>query len=131
MTDALAPPRYLLDSNICIYLLEGLSARARERTEQCALGEIATSSIAYAEVLRGVDPNDDRAMASARAFFAVCSVLPFGTAAAEAYQHMPFRRARFDRLIGAHALALGLTIVTNNETDYADIPGLVVENWTR
>ena len=131
MTEARAQPRYLLDSNICIYLMEGLSATARARTEQCALGEIATSAIAYAEVLRGVDPTDARAMAAARAFFDVCTVLPFGTAAAEAYQHMPFRRARFDRLIGAHALALGLTVVTDNEADYNDISGLLVENWTQ
>ncbi|ANC87661.1 type II toxin-antitoxin system VapC family toxin [Sphingomonas sp. NIC1] len=131
MTEARVQPRYLLDSNICIYLLEGLSATARTRAEQCALGEIATSAIAYAEVLRGVDPADDRAMAAARAFFDVCTVLPFEGMAAEAYQHVPFRRARFDRLIGAHALALGLTVVTNNETDYNDIPGLMVENWVQ
>lgn len=131
MTEVLAQPRYLLDSTICVYLLRGLSPHARDRAEQCALGEIATSSVACAEVLRGVDPADERAMAAARSFFAVCSVLPFGVAAAEAYQRVPFRRARFDRLIGAHALALGLTVVTNNEADYTDIPGLAVENWTQ
>ena len=57
-------------------------------------------------------------------------MLPFEEVAAEAYQLVPFRRGRFDRLIAAHALALGLTVVTNNEEDFADIPGLAIENWT-
>ncbi len=124
-------PRYLLDSNICIYVLEGLSDVARARVEACAPGEIAASSITYAEVLRGVDPSNARAMAATKAFFTVCRVLPFGDAAAEVYQRVPFRRGRFDRLIGAHAIALGLIVVTNNEGDFDDIPGLSVENWTR
>ena len=94
-------------------------------------GEIAASSITYAEVLRGVDPENARAMAAIKAFFSVCRVLPFEELAAEVYQRVPFRRGRFDRLIGAHAVALGLIVVTNNERDFADIPGLMVENWTR
>lgn len=124
-------PRYLLDSNICIYVLEGLSDVARARVERCAPGEIAASSITYAEVLRGIDPTNVRAMSATKAFFSVCKVLPFEERAAEIYQRVPFRRGRFDRLIGAHAMALGLTVVTNNEDDFADIPGLLVENWTR
>ena len=43
---------------------------------------------------------------------------------------MPFKRARFDRLVAAHALSLDLGIVTNNIVDFADVPGLRVENWT-
>lgn len=131
VADAKSTPLYLLDSNICIYLLEGLSEKARDRVEACAPGEIVTSAVAYAEVLRGVDSADRRAMVATKAFFTVCPVLPFDGAAAEAYQDVPFRRGKFDRLIGAHALALGLTVITNNDSDYADIPGLRVENWTR
>jgi tRNA(fMet)-specific endonuclease VapC len=44
---------------------------------------------------------------------------------------LPFRRASYDRLIAAHALSLDLTLITNNEGDFADVPGLRVENWTR
>ena len=43
---------------------------------------------------------------------------------------LPFKRARFDRLLAAHALSLGVTIITNNEADFADVPELAVENWT-
>lgn len=126
MTD----PRYLLNSNIFIYLIEGLSIPARTRAEQCAPGELVTSSIVYAEVLSGVAASNSAALRAVRALLRVCPVLPFEEVAAEAYQLVPFRRGRFDRLIGAHALALGLTVVTNNEEDFADIPGLAMENWT-
>jgi tRNA(fMet)-specific endonuclease VapC len=71
------------------------------------------------------------AEAEAEAFFELVTVLPFDRAAAAAYARLPFRRGSFDRLIAAHALCAGLTIVTNNERDYKDIPGLRVENWTR
>jgi tRNA(fMet)-specific endonuclease VapC len=40
------------------------------------------------------------------------------------------RRSSFDRLIAAHALALGFVLVTNNEKHFIDVPGLRVENWT-
>ena len=47
------------------------------------------------------------------------------------YCEIPFKRNRFDRLIAAHALSLGLTLVTNNEADFSDISGLGIENWTK
>ena len=51
-------------------------------------------------------------------------------AAAREYAKLPFKRARFDRLLAAHALSIGATVVTNNEADFADVPGLKIENWT-
>ena len=124
-------PAFLLDSNICIYILEGLSPVARRRIEAHEPGEVATSAIAYAEVMRGLKMADIDAVTKAEALFAVVDVLPFDRRVAEAYRQMPFKRGTFDQLIGAHALALGLTLVTNNEKDFADVPELRVENWTR
>ena len=57
-------------------------------------------------------------------------ILPFDEAAARTYAQLPFRRRSFDRLIAAHAISLGITVVTNNEADFADVSGLQVENWT-
>jgi tRNA(fMet)-specific endonuclease VapC len=124
-------PLFLLDSNICIYLLEGQSDLTRDRLQDCAPGEVVTSAIVLAEVKRGIDPANARAIESAARFFQVIQPLPFDQAAAEAYLDISFRRGRFDRLIAAHALALGVTVVTANEADFADIPGLKIENWTR
>ena len=53
----------------------------------------------------------------------------FDDLAVRAYATISFKRASYDRLIAAHALSLGVAIVTNNEYDFADVPGLKVENW--
>jgi tRNA(fMet)-specific endonuclease VapC len=125
-----ADPLFLIDSNICIYVLEGLSEPARRRIEAWDPGDIVTSAIAYAEVMRGIAPGNSGAMAKAEALFRIIEVLPFDRRAAAAYVSMPFRRASYDRLIAAHALSLGLTFVTNNERDFGAVVGLRVENWT-
>jgi len=126
-----AEPRFLFDSNACIYVLEGLSDALRDRVESCRPGEIVTSAIVYAEVVRGLDPSNADALEEMERLFVVIEVLPFDGAAAQAYAQVPFNRGRFDRLIAAHALALGLTIVTSNASDFSDVPGLRVEDWTR
>lgn len=126
----MADPGFLLDSNICIYVLEGLSDPARRRIETFDPGEIVTSAVAYAEVMRGIGSHNGAAVVKAEALFRIIDVLPFDRRAAEAYVSIPFRRTSYDRLIAAHALSLGLTFVTNNEKDFGAIPGLKVENWT-
>jgi tRNA(fMet)-specific endonuclease VapC len=85
--------------------------------------------ITYAEVLRGIPPEENEAQTSARRLFDLVAPLPFDLNAAAAYARLPFRRARFDRLIAAHALSKGLTLITNNESDFSDVVGLTVENW--
>ena len=124
-------PLYLLDSNICIYVLQGLSDPVRRRIEACEPGEIVTSAVAYAEVMRGVERRDAGAASNVEALFRIVDVLPFDRRAAETYVSIPFKRTSYDRLIAAHALSRGLTFVTNNEKDFGKVAGLKVENWTR
>lgn len=121
---------YLLDSNICIYVLEGGPPEVRRRIEACAPGEIVTSSIAYAEVMRGLAEHPLK-LKAALAFFAIVAPLPFGKDEAEHYANLPFRRAGFDRLIAAHASARKLILVTNNERDFRDLLHVRIENWTK
>jgi tRNA(fMet)-specific endonuclease VapC len=123
-------PRFLLDSNICIYILGGLSATARRAVERHRPGEVVTSAIAYAEVMSGLRDADARALADAAALFEIISVQPFGAEAAQAYRKLPFERHRFDHLIAAHALSLGLVMVTRNVRHFRGIPDLRVEDWT-
>ena len=123
-------PRFLIDTNICIYLLEGMSPAARDRIEALEPGEVVTSAICCAEVMRGIDPANAGSLAKAEQLFNVIPVLDFSFAAAQRYARLAFRRHSFDRLIAAHALALNLVLVTNNERDLMPIPGLKVENWT-
>ncbi len=124
----MAEPRFLLDSSICIYILGGHSAAARARMEERKPGEMATSAIVLAEVMIGA--RNPQASAAAEALFRLIPALPFDQKAARVYAALPFRRGSYDRLIAAHALSLGLTLVTNNESDFSEVPGLRIENWT-
>ncbi|WP_082515730.1 type II toxin-antitoxin system VapC family toxin [Sphingomonas sp. Leaf412] len=127
---------YLLDTNACLdFLLERsppLIARVGD-----AYGRMAVSAVTAAELRVGnrasTDPAGDARVIDA--FLTGVEVLPFDEVAATIYgetvRRIGMRRGSFDRLIAAQALSLGLTLVTNNERDFAEIPGLVVENWTR
>ena len=128
MTDTVEP-LFLLDSNVCIYLLGGDAPHARRRVEQCAPGEVVASAVTLAEVMVGA--RSLNAIAQAQTLFETISVLPFDRAAAMAYASLPFKRGSYDRLIAAHALSLDLTLVTNNLRDFSDIPELKTENWTK
>jgi tRNA(fMet)-specific endonuclease VapC len=119
-------PRWLLDSNIGIYLLQGNAPHALQRLNACPLGSVVTSAVCLAEMLIGLRPVE---AASLDRLLAVITVLPFDDDAALAYARLPFRRASYDRLIAAHALSRGLTVVTANPVDFADVPGLAVEDW--
>ena len=58
-------------------------------------------------------------------------MLPFDEDAARAYARVPFRRGKLDRLIAAHTLALDVVLITANDRDFADVPGLKIEDWTK
>ena len=123
-------PAFLLDSNICIYILSDGDCAAAQRLRRCELGTVAVSAITYGELAIGFRRRAAAHLASLDKLVATMTVLPFDQQAARAYADIPFKRGTFDRLIAAHALALGATLITNNEADFADVPGLKVENWT-
>ena len=122
-------PRFLLDTNILVYLLAGKSTALRRQLEAHEPGSVATSALCVAEALIGTARNGEQA--SFDALLAVIAPLPFDLAAAGRVPLVSFRGGKFDRLIAAHALALDLTLITANEGDFADVPGLRIENWTR
>ena len=93
-------------------------------------GEIAISVISFAEIALGSHVAKPPPPDVLDAFILAIPLLPFDEAAAREYARLPFKRARFDRLLAAHALSIDAVIVTNNEADFADVPGLKVENWT-
>ena len=121
---------YLLDTNSCIFLFAGTRPNLVERVAACDEGDLALSTIVLAELALGsangkIPPPD-----ILEGFLEEVVLLPFDEAAARAYADMPFRRGRFDRLLAAHAISVGATIVTNNMVDFADIDHLAVEDWT-
>lgn len=100
------------------------------RIAQCAPGEIAISVISFAEIALGSQLSKPPPPKVLDAFVAAIPIVEFDEAAARTYAQLPFKRARFDRLLAAHALSIGAVVITNNEVDFADVPGLKVENWT-
>lgn len=121
--------KYLLDSNVIITLVQNDNVGVVLRASECDEGDMVTSAIAYAEVAYGSVHERPTAVAKLKAFVEEVPVLAFDEKAALVYANLPFRRASYDRLIAAHALSTGLTIVTDNVSDFAVIPDLTVENW--
>lgn len=122
--------RYLLDANSVIYLLAGSFPSLTSRVAATPAGDIGISSIAYAEVAMGSFRGKPPALRLLTSFTREIPVLPFDQTAAETYAELDFQRGSFDRLIAAHALALGSTVITRNTPDFQNVPGLKVENWT-
>lgn len=123
--------KYLIDADSAIFATSARFPAMATRLEDCAPGELSLSAITFAEIMLGSQMGRVPPPEVLDAFVAAVPVLPFGEEAARAYARLPFRRASFDRLLAAHALSIGATVVTNNEADFADVPGLKVENWTR
>lgn len=121
-------PRYLLDTNILIYLVVDASPALTARAKAAPAGALVTSTLCVAEAVAG--DRTDAEMAALDAILAWVPALTFDLASARAYRTLPFKRRRIDRFIGAQACAHHLTIVTNNVADFSDIDGLPIEDWT-
>ena len=129
-------PRYMLDTNMCIYLMKNQPAAVSRRFAQCYVGDVVMSAITHAELEYGVavSASPKRERANLAALIEDIPVLPFDGRAAEAYG--PIRKAtrdsrkdHLDKLIAAHAASLGVAVVTNNVKDFAKYPDVVTENW--
>lgn len=122
--------KYLIDTDCAVYAMTAQFPALGERLSDCAPDEVAISAINYAEVALGAELGKPPPAEVLEAFVRQIPILPFDETAAREYARLPFKRARFDRLLAAHALSIGATVITNNEADFADVSGLKVENWT-
>ncbi|HDR9204303.1 TPA: type II toxin-antitoxin system VapC family toxin [Burkholderia vietnamiensis] len=129
-------PRYMLDTNICIYLMKSQPEQVAKRFAQCYTGDVVMSAITYAELEYGVTlcaaPARERRHLAA--LIEDIPVAPFDAAAAQAYGPVrdatrAWKKDHLDKLIAAHAVSLDVVLVTNDERDFASYPGLRLENW--
>ena len=130
--------RYLLDTNICIYIRRERPIAVLERFKTLTPGVTAISVVTYGELIYGVQrsSNPDRAMMVLEELTALIPVLPMAVDVAKAYGVIRSDLAVRGELIGnndlwiaAHARSLGLTLITNNEREFQRVADLNVENW--
>lgn len=127
---------YLLDTNTCIDFIDGRSAEAQRRVRENFAKGLHVSIVTVGELLVGSKTSDDPEgdKIKVERFLSIITAHDYNRKAADIYadivQSIGVKRTSFDRLIAAHALALGLILVTNNQKHFADVQGLVVENWT-
>lgn len=129
---------YLLDTNICIYLIKRRPPQVLERFRRCVVGDIGLSTVTLAELQYGVAKSlfPAQNQQALDAFTLPLELVTFDAPAAAAYGPVRATLERqgtpigaLDLLIAAHALSLGVTLVTNNPREFSRVPGLRVENW--
>jgi tRNA(fMet)-specific endonuclease VapC len=130
--------KYLLDTNICIYLIKKKPTSVITRFNEHSVGDIGVSSITVAELTYGVQKSRLRAQnqEALLQFLSPLVISEFDADAAFSYGQI---RAELesqgtligplDTLIAGHAVSLGATLVTNNEREFSRVPDLVLENW--
>ena len=127
----------LLDTNICIYIINAKSTDVLERFRQYRMGEVGLCSVVAAELAFGVAKSGSlRNRQALEMFLAPLTILPFDQQASWVYgdlradlQKRGTLIGSLDTLIAAHALSQQATLVTNNTREFAMIPRLRLENW--
>jgi tRNA(fMet)-specific endonuclease VapC len=130
-------PQYMLDTNICVYVIKDYPAGLREKFNQLA-NELCISTITLGELRYGAEKSARRGqnLEGIAQFVARLDVLPFNASAAGHYGQLRAElqsagrpAGPLDMLICAHARSEGMILVTNNLREFSRMPGLRVENW--
>lgn len=130
---------YLLDTNICIYLIKQHSKELLKNIQRRRVTEVAISSITLAELRYGVEKSHfpEKNSQALDLFLLPFEVLSFDALAASAYGRIRASLEKSGKLIGsldmliaAHAISSGSVLVTNNQREFLRVKGLQVEDWT-
>ena len=129
---------YLLDTNICVYIIKGRPFDVFERFRSLAPGTVGVSSITAAELKYGVSKSafPEKNRETLEQFLIPLEIVEFDYEAAVYYGKIRSRLEKngtpigpLDMLIGAHALSLNIILITNNLKEFTRIEGLQTENW--
>lgn len=130
--------KFMLDTNICIYVIKHRPESVIQHFLEHDPDDICISAITYAELMHGVEKSQavNKNRLALSAFLSAIRIVEFDSRAAEEYG---FLRATLekkgtpigplDMLIAGHAIASGLTLVTNNTNEFQRVDGLELENW--
>lgn len=130
--------KFLLDTDICIYLIKKHPPAVFEKLRSCRTGDVGVSAITVAELRFGADKSQrpKQNHEGLDLFLAPLEIVAFDDRAAAEYGKI---RAQLesagqpigplDLLIAAHAKGLGVTLITNNSGEFKRVRGLKIENW--
>lgn len=132
--------KYILDTNICIYIIKKKPQKVFNRFKQLTPGAVGISSITVAEMQYGIGKSSKpvRNHEALDQFLLPLDILDFYALAAIEYgkirsalekQGTPI--GSLDMLIAAHAQSVGAILVTNNTKEFRRITGLKIENWAK
>jgi len=130
--------KYLLDTNICIYIIKKKPSHVFEKLETLQINDIGISAITLAELEYGISKSmfPEKNKIALIKFLAPLEILPFTEKAAEIYGKIRSYLEKtgsiigtLDLFIGAHAKSENLVLVTNNVAEFSRIPNLKIENW--
>jgi len=129
---------YLLDTNICIYIIKQKPESVFKRFQSLTPGTVGISSITAAELQYGVSKSSfpEKNHDALQHFLIPLEIIEFGYEAAIHYGKIRTQLEKngkpigpLDTLIGAHALSLNAILITNNLKEFIRIDGLKTENW--
>ncbi|MCU6752789.1 type II toxin-antitoxin system tRNA(fMet)-specific endonuclease VapC [Bovifimicola ammoniilytica] len=130
--------RYMLDTNICIYLIKHKPPQVFEKLQEHNPDEICISAVTYAELVHGVEKSKavERNRLALTILLSNIEILDFDMKVAEEYGRIRADLEKkgtpigpLDMMIAGHAKSLGYTIVTNNVGEFKRVEGLQYENW--
>ncbi len=131
--------RYLLDTNICIYIAKKSSPALLARFEKLPAGETGMSVVTYLELIYGARKSQRVAtnLSTIHELTAAIPVLPLDTSCADHFGRLRVDLERrgvpigaYDLLIASHALSLNSTLITHNTREFSRIPHLKMADWT-
>lgn len=130
--------KYLLDTNICIYLIKQKPVEILNRFKRFSLGQVGISSITLSELMFGIEKSQHREKneIALTKFISSLVILPFDEKEAFCYGQIRASLEKagtpigsMDLLIAAHAKSLNIVLVTNNTKEFLRVKGLRLENW--
>jgi len=131
---------YLLDTNICIYIIKKKPAEVFERFKNLTISDVGISSITLAELQYGIEKssNSEKNREALQKFLTPIEILDYGYEATVEYGKIRAELEKkgvpigpLDMLIASHAKSLDVILVTNNVREFERIAGLRIENWTK
>lgn len=132
--------KYILDTNICIYIIKQKPVQVFEKFKNLPLGSVGISTITFAELQYGVRKSvqPEKNQLALKQFLIPLEIFDFDVNAAIEYGRIRTNLERvgtpigpLDTLIAAHAKSLKLTLVTNNEKEFKRVAGLEIANWLK